>query len=336
MIDLSASYLGLQLKNPLIASASPLCDSLDNIRRLEDHGIAAVVLPSLFEEQLMLESETVDADLSRGAEAFSESLSYFPDLMTYNLGPDGYLELIRQAKASVSIPVIASLNGVSPGGWIRHAREMERAGADAIELNIYSLVTDPARTAAQVEQDYCELVRSVKASVKIPVAVKLSHFFTAIPNLAVRLDAAGADALVFFNRFYQPDLDLEQLEVVPSLTLSRPSELLLRLHWVAVVFGHVRADLAVTGGVQGASEVLKSIMAGARVAMMTSALLQFGVRHLRTVRTDLLRWMEEHEYESFGQMCGSMSQRNVPDPTAYQRGNYMRVLSSYTLRHPLK
>jgi len=336
MIDLSVRYLGLQLKNPLVASASPLCDSLDNIRRLEDHGIAAVVLPSLFEEQLALESETVDADLSRGAEAFSESLSYFPDLMTYNLGPDGYLKLIRQAKAGVSIPVIASLNGVSPGGWIRHARDMEQAGADAIELNIYSLVTDPARAAAQVEQDYCELVRTVKESVKVPVAVKLSHFFTAIPNLAMRLDAAGADALVFFNRFYQPDLDLEQLEVVPSLTLSRPTELLLRLHWVAVVYGHIRADLAVTGGVHGAAEVLKSIMAGARVAMMTSALLQFGVRHLRTVRTDLIRWMEEHEYESFGQMCGSMSQRNVPDPAAYQRGNYMRVLSSYTLRHPLK
>jgi dihydroorotate dehydrogenase (fumarate) len=333
MIDLSTKYLGLHLKNPIVASASPLCDSLDNIRRLEDHGIAAVVLPSLFEEQLILESESVDADLSRGAETFAESLSYLPDLTTYNLGPDGYLELIQEAKSHVSVPVIASLNGVSPGGWVRYAREMQQAGADAIELNIYSLVTDPRRTAAQVEEDYCQLVRSVKERLKIPVAVKLSHFFSAIANLAMRLDGSGADALVLFNRFYQPDLDIEQLEVVPSLTLSQPTELLLRLHWVAIVFGHVRADLAVTGGVHSAADVLKSIMAGARVAMMTSALLKNGVEHLDTVRAELLRWMEEHEYESVSQMCGSMSQRNVPDPTAYERANYMRVLSSYTLRN---
>jgi dihydroorotate dehydrogenase (fumarate) len=333
MIDLGTKYLGLQLKNPIVASASPLCDSLDNIRRLEDHGIAAVVLPSLFEEQLILESESVDADLSRGAETFAESLSYLPDLTTYNLGPDGYLELIREAKSHVSVPVIASLNGVSPGGWVRYAREMQQAGADAIELNIYSLVTDPRRTAAQVEEDYCQLVRSVKERLKIPVAVKLSHFFSAIANLAMRLDGSGADALVLFNRFYQPDLDIEQLEVVPSLTLSQPTELLLRLHWVAIVFGHVRADLAVTGGVHSAADVLKSVMAGARVAMMTSALLKNGVEHLDTVRAELLRWMEEHEYESVSQMCGSMSQRNVPDPTAYERANYMRVLSSYTLRN---
>jgi dihydroorotate dehydrogenase (fumarate) len=333
MIDLSTKYLGLQLKNPVVASASPLCDSLENIRCLEDHGIAAVVLPSLFEEQLILESESVDADLSRGAETFAESLSYFPDLTTYNLGPDGYLELIREAKSRVSVPVFASLNGVSPGGWVRYAREMEQAGADAIELNIYSLVTDPRRTAAQVEEEYCELLRSVKENLKIPVAVKLSHFFSAVPNFATRMDAAGADALVLFNRFYQPDLDLEQLEIVPSLILSQPSELLLRLHWVGIVFGHVRADLAVTGGVHSASDVLKSVMAGARIAMMTSALLRNGVEHLDTVLADLLRWMEEHEYESVSQMCGSMSQQNVPDPAAYQRANYMRVLRSYTLRN---
>ena len=337
MIDLSTRFLGLDLKNPIVASASPLCDSLDKIRSLEDHGIAAVVLPSLFEEQLILESESVDTDLSRGAETSAESLSYFPDLMNYNLGPDGYLELIRKAKAGVSIPVIASLNGVTRGGWVRYAHEMEQAGADAIELNIYSLVTDPSRTAAQVEQSYCDLVRSMKENLKIPIAVKISHFFSAVANFAIRLDSSGADALVLFNRFYQPDLDIEQLEIVPSLTLSHPAELLLRLHWVAIVFGHIRADMAVTGGVHSAQDVLKSVMAGARVAMMTSALLQNGVEHLDTVRAGIVQWMEEHEYESINQMCGSMSQRNVPDPAAYERANYMRVLSSYTPRtQPLR
>ena len=332
MIDLSTRYLGLDLKNPIIASSAPLCASLDKIRRLEDHGIAAVVLPSLFEEQLILESESVDADLSRGAEAFAESLSYFPDLMNYNMGPDGYLDLIRKAKAGVSIPVIASLNGVTPGGWVRYAHEMEQAGADAIELNIYSLVTDLSRTAAQVEQGYCDLVRSMKENLRIPIAVKISHFFSAVANFAIRLDSSGADAIVLFNRFYQPDLDIEQLEIVPSLTLSRSAELLLRLHWVGVVFGHIRADMAITGGVHSAQDVLKSVMAGARVAMMTSALLQNGVEHLDTVRAGIIQWMEEHEYESINQMCGSMSQKNVPDPAAYERANYMRVLSSYTLR----
>lgn len=331
MIDLTTRYLNLTLKNPLVASASPLCESLDNIRRLEDHGIAAVVLPSLFEEQINLESEALHADLSRGAQSFAESLNYFPNLNTYNLGPDGYLDLIRKAKTSVSVPVIGSLNGVSQGGWIRYAREMEQAGADAIELNVYSIVTDPELSADRVEQGYADLVRAVKQSVRIPVAVKLSHFFSAPANAASRLDAAGADALVLFNRFYQPDFDIEALEVVPSLTLSRPQELLLRLHWVAIIFGHVRADLAITGGVHSARDVLKAAMAGARVAMMTSALLENGVEHLDVVLSDLVTWMEEHEYESIRQMCGSMSQRNVPDPAAFQRANYMRVLSSYTL-----
>ncbi len=332
MIDLSTTYLGLGLKNPIVASASPLGDSLDKIRRLEDHEVAAVVLPSLFEEQLSLEGETLDEDLFRGAESFAESLNYFPDLSTYNLGPDGYLELIRKARASVAIPIIGSLNGVSAGGWIRYAREMEQAGADAIELNLYSMVTDPELTAAQVERAYAELVREVKQSVRIPVAVKLSPFFSAPANMAKRLDDAGADALVLFNRFYQPDLDLEELEVVPSLTLSRPEELLLRLHWVAIIFGHVGGDLAITGGVHSAREVLKAVMAGARVTMMASALLHHGLEHLRVVLRDLTSWMEEHEYESIRQMCGSMSQRNVSNPAAFQRANYARVLSSYSMR----
>jgi dihydroorotate dehydrogenase (fumarate) len=332
MIDLRTNYLGLTLENPIVASASPLGESLDSIRRLEDHGIGAIVLPSLFEEQLDLESQALDSDLSRGAEEFFEAASYLPDLRTYNLGPGGYLELVRRAKASVRVPVIASLNGVTEGGWIYYAREIEQAGADAIELNIYSLVTDPERTGAQVEQSYCDLVAAIKRTVHIPVAVKLSHFFSAPANAAKRLDAAGANALVLFNRFYQPDIDIEALEVLPSLTLSRPTELLLRLHWVAIVFGNVRADLAITGGVHTAHDVLKSVMVGARVAMMTSALLQNGIEHLEVVRRDLHKWMEEHEYDSIRQMCGSMSQRNVPNPAAFERANYMRVLSSYTLR----
>ncbi|HVA95788.1 MAG TPA: dihydroorotate dehydrogenase-like protein [Candidatus Dormibacteraeota bacterium] len=336
MIDLSTNYMGMTLKNPIVASASPMCDSVDKIRLLEDHGIAAVVLPSLFEEQLILDSESVDADLSRGAEAFPEASSFLPELIDYNLGPDGYLELIRKAKESVSVPVIASLNGVSPSGWVRYAREMEQAGATAIELNIYSLVTDPSRTAERVEKDYCDLVRMLRESLTIPIAVKLSHFFSAMANFAKRLDTSGANALVLFNRFYQPDLDIELLDVVPTMTLSQPSELLLRLHWVAVIYGHIGADMAVTGGVHRAEDVIKSIMVGARVAMMTSALLENGVDHVDTVRAGVIRWMEEHEYESINQMCGSMSQRNVPDPAAYERANYMRVLSSYTLRTPFR
>lgn len=332
MIDLTTRYLGLRLRNPLVASASPLSDSLDKIRRLEDHEVAAVVLPSLFEEQLELEASTVGSDLWRGAEASPESLNYFPDLDTYNLGPDGYLELIRRAKAAVRVPIIGSLNGVSRGGWIRYAREIEQAGADAIELNIYALATDPLRGAADVEMEYCELVRTVTQTVRIPVALKLSPFFTAIANFAAQLDESGARGLVLFNRFYQPDFDIDALEVVPNMNLSHSSELLLRLHWVAVISGRVRADLAITGGVHSASDVVKALMAGARVTMMTSALLQNGLNHLDTVRRELTGWMEEHEYESVDQMCGCMSQRNTADPQAFERANYMRVLSSYTLK----
>lgn len=333
MINLSTTYMGLKLKNPIVASASPLCDSVDKIRLLEDHGIAAVVLPSLFEEQLIVDSESVDADLSRGADAFPESANFFPRMMTYNLGPYGYLDLIRKAKESVSIPVIGSLNGVSPSGWIEYARDIEQAGASGIELNIYSLVTDTARTGSEVEKDYCQLVRAMRDNLRIPIAVKISHFFSALANFATLLDASGASALVLFNRFYQPDLDIEELEVVPSLTLSDPSELLLRLHWVAIIHGQIKADMAITGGVHSAQDVLKSMMAGARVAMMTSALLQNGVEHLDSVLAGVVRWMEEHEYESINQMCGSMSQRNVSDPAAFERANYMKVLSSYALRN---
>jgi dihydroorotate dehydrogenase (fumarate) len=332
MIDISTTYLGLSLRSPIVASASPINESVANIRQLEDCGVGAVVLPSLFEEQLDLESLEIDSDLARGTESFPESLNYFPDLSTYNLGPEGYLDLIRQAKKSVSIPVIASLNGVSLGGWTRYARLMEQAGADAIELNIYAIVTDPRFTTHEVENGYCELVSQVKGCVGIPVAVKLSHFFTAMAYMAARLAEAGADGLVLFNRFYQPDFDIESLEIVPTLTLSSPQELLLRLHWIAILYGHVRADLAVTGGVHSAQDVLKSMMAGAHIAMMTSTLLQNGIEHATVVLNDLRRWMDEHEYESIRQMRGSMSQRSVSNPAALERGNYMRVLSSYVLR----
>lgn len=332
MIDLSTRYLGLQLASPLVASSSPLCESVDNIRAMEDAGAAAVVLHSLFEEQLEVESTHLDRYLTHGGESYAEALDYFPDLTGYNLGPDGYLEHVRRAKEAVDIPIIGSLNGVSTGGWTDFAKQIEQAGADALELNVYYVPTDPLLTGVQVEQMYADLVRDVKASVTIPVAVKLGHAFTALANVARHLDLAGANGLVLFNRFYLPDFDLERLEVTPRLTLSSPYELLVRLHWVAILYSHVKADLAVTGGVHGSAQVLKAMMAGARVAMMTSALLQNGIAYLTRLRTDVLEWMEAHEYESIAQMQGSMSYRSVAEPAAFERANYMKVLSSYALR----
>jgi dihydroorotate dehydrogenase (fumarate) len=332
MIDLTTTYLGWSLKNPLIVSASPLSEDLDNLRRMEDSGAAAVVLHSLFEEQIHLESQDLSRQLERGTESFAEALTYFPDMADYNFGPEGYLEHIRQAKAALDIPVIASLNGASVGGWTRYAREIQEAGADALELNIYSLPTDPKLSGTQVETMYVNLVRQVKNSLRIPLAVKLGPFFTAFANFAAQLDQAGADALVLFNRFYQPDFDIEQLEVTPTLVLSSPYELLLRLHWVAILHGRVRPDLAVTGGVHSAADVLKAMMAGAKVAMMTSALLKHGIEYLAKVRADLVHWMMEHGYESIRQMQGSMSQRSVADPSAFERANYMKVLRGYALR----
>jgi dihydroorotate dehydrogenase (fumarate) len=337
MIDLGTRYLGLRLANPLVASASPLSESIDNIRAMEDAGAAAVVLHSLFEEQIDVESLHLDRYLSSGTESFPEALNYFPDLDNYNLGPDGYLEHVRRAKAAVGIPVIASLNGVSIGGWVDFARRIQDAGADALELNVYYVPTDPMLTGGAVEQMYVDLVRAVKRTVTIPVAVKLGHAFSAMANMAQRLDAVGVDGLVLFNRFYLPDFDLEHLEVVPRLVLSSPYEVLMRLHWVAILYGHVRADLAVTGGVHGSAQVLKAMMAGARVAMMTSALLQHGIPHLARVRAELVEWMEEHDYASITEMQGSMSYRAVAEPAAFERANYMKVLSSYVLpQNPLR
>jgi dihydroorotate dehydrogenase (fumarate) len=332
MTDLSTRYLGLELASPLVASASPLCESIDNIRRMQDAGAGAIVLHSLFEEQIEVEIRALHQSLSYGTESYAEALSYFPDLYRHNLGPDGYLEHVRKAKKAVSIPIIGSLNAVSTGGWVAFARLIQEAGADALELNMSYIPTDPALGAADVEQMYVDLVRDVRAHVSIPLAIKLGHSFTALANLAGRLDAAGADGLVLFNRFYLPDFDLENLEVVPSLTLSSPAELLVRLHWVAILYGHVGADLAVTGGVHGHEQVIKAMMAGARVAMMTSALLRNGIEHLADVRSGLEAWMDAHDYASIAEMQGGMSYRAVEDPAAFERANYMKVLSSYALR----
>ena len=332
MADLRTEYLGLKLKSPLVASSSPLTDSFEKVRRLEDAGAAAVVLPSIFEEQLSLESNALDRDLSRGTDSFAESLSFLPSYSDYQQGKDAYLGQLRRTKEACGIPILASLNGATAGGWVSFAKEIEQAGADAIELNTYSLATTASQSSAAIEDGVVELVRLVKQATNIPVAVKLSPQYTSIPHLAKALDDAGANGLVLFNRFYQPDFDIVELDVVPKLVLSRPEELLLRLHWIAILYGDVRADLAVTGGVHSAEGVLKSMMAGAQVAMTASALLAKGIAQLTTIEADLVRWMEEHEYESIDQMRGSLSRRAVPDPSAFERGNYIKTLSSYTLR----
>jgi dihydroorotate dehydrogenase (fumarate) len=330
-MDLSTKYLGLNLKNPVVASASPLTRELDNVRRMEDAGVSAVVMHSLFEEQLEIESAELDRHLSTSEHISAEALGMFPEAQTYNMGPEEYLESIVRAKAAVHLPIIGSLNGTTTGGWLRYAKLIQDAGADGLELNIYYLPADPTLTADAVEKRYCDLVREVKKTVGIPVAVKISPFFSAMANMALKLDQAGADALVMFNRFYQPDYDLNELEVVPSLQLSRSNELRLRLHWVAILYGKIKADMAITGGVHTAEDVIKSMMAGARVSMMTSALLQNGIDYTRFVLTEIREWMEKHEYESIRQMQGSMSQQSVPHPSTYERTNYVKVLSSYAL-----
>ena len=332
MINLSTNYMGMNLKNPLVASASPLCEKIDNIKRMEDAGIAAVVLHSLFEEQISLDSKNLDHFLAYGTESYSESLNFFPDMQSYNLGPDGYLDHIRSAKESVNIPIIASLNAASTGNWVNYARLIEQAGADALELNIYFIPTDVEKSGTEIEQTYLNILWDVKANITIPVAVKLNPFFSSIPYMTKRLESAGANALVLFNRFYMPDFDLENLDVVPNLILSNSNELLLRLHWTAILFGNIQPDIAITGGVHTAKDVLKSIMAGAAVTMMTSALLKYGIEHSMHVLTDLYSWLQEHEYESVDQMRGSMSRKSARDRTVFERTNYMKLLSSYVPR----
>ena len=334
MADLTATYLGLALRNPLVASASPLSKRLEMVKRLDDAGIGAIVLYSLFEEQITHQSLELDHYLELGAQSYAESLTYFPDMGRYNVGPEPYLEHLERVKHAVSVPVIGSLNGASSGGWVDYARRIENAGADALELNIYFIPGDPDRTSAELEDMYLNLVADVRGAVGIPLAVKLSPFFTSLPNMARRFVEAGADALVLFNRFYQPDLDIESLDVVPSLELSSSLDLRLPLRWIAMLYGRVHADFALTSGVHQAVDVVKAVMAGANVAMMASELLAHGVPRVSTMLTDLEAWIQDHEYASIAQMRGSMSQRGVAEPAAFERANYMKALNTFDRRLP--
>jgi len=329
MVDLTTTYLGLNLKNPLVASPSPLSEKVENILRMEAVGISAIVMYSLFEEQIIHESLELDHFLSRGTETFAESLTYLPEAGKYTLAPEAYIEALSRAKQAVKIPVIGSLNGVSSGGWIHYAKKIEDAGADALELNLYFLPTDPNMTSAELEDNYVRLVSDVRAEVKIPLAIKLSPFFTAIPNMARRLVDAGANGLVLFNRFYQPDFDLDALEVTPNLVLSNSNELRMPLRWIAILYGKVQADLALTSGVHTGEDAIKAIMAGASVTMTTSALLKHGSIAVGEILGGMEAWMATHEYESVRQMKGSMSQGAVAEPAAFERANYMKVLNSY-------
>jgi dihydroorotate dehydrogenase (fumarate) len=328
-MDLSTTYLGLKLKNPIVPSASPLSHTLDSMKRLEDAGAAAIVMYSLFEEQIAHEAAELDHYLSYGTETYAEALTYFPEPQEFHLGPDEYVNLLRKAKESLKIPVMGSLNGISTGGWINYAKKIEEAGADAIELNVYYIPTDPKLTAQDVENRYLEVLNAVKSTVKIPVAMKLSPFFSSMANMARRLDQAGVGGLVMFNRFYQPDIDLETLEMKPSVNLSTPQAMRLPLRWVAILYGNVKASLAATSGIHTAEDVLKMLMAGADVTMMASSLLKNGPQRITEVLAQMDQWMLEHEYVSVAQMKGSMSQKSVADPSAYERANYMKVLQAY-------
>jgi len=332
MPDLTTNYLGLNLKNPIVASASPLSKKVDTVKKLEDAGVSALVMYSLFEEQIVNESKALDFFLSHGSESFAEAITYFPNLDHYNVGPEEYLELIAKIKKSVSIPVIGSLNGISSGGWVEYAKKIEDAGADALELNIYFVPTDPDVSAVDLEQAYVDLVTDVRKQVRIPLAAKLSPFFTSLPNFANRLVKAGANGLVLFNRFLQPDMDIETLEVVPSLNLSTSVELRLPLRWTAILYGRIKADLALTGGVHTSEDVLKSMMAGASVTMIASELLAHGIGRVPELVNGLTDWMTQFEYESIKQMQGSMSQRAVAEPAAFERANYMKALTSFDSR----
>jgi dihydroorotate dehydrogenase (fumarate) len=328
MVDLTTYYMGMKLRTPLVVSASPLSQEIASIRRLEDVGASAVVLYSLFEEQLRQESLELDYHLNNGTESFAESLSFFPQASEYRLGPEGYVEHIRKARQAVGIPIIASLNGATAGGWAEFAKEIEGAGADALECNIYSIPTDPDVTSAEIEQSYLDIVKSVKKAITIPVAVKVSPYFSNLANMAKRLNQAGANALVLFNRFYQPDIDLEELEIRRNVLLSTPQALRLPLTWIGILYGRVQASLAATSGVHEAPDVIKLLMAGANVTMMCSALLRNGINHLQQVEKGMVDWMQEHEYESVQQMQGSMSQLRCPDPGAFERAQYMRAVKS--------
>jgi dihydroorotate dehydrogenase (fumarate) len=329
MVDLTTTYLGLQLNNPIVASSSPLSQTVETVHKLEEAGVSAVVMYSLFEEQIIKESMKLDEDLFRGTDTFAEALSYLPDFGQYSIGPEVYLNHLSEVKKNVTFPVIGSLNGVSTGGWIDYARKIEDAGADALELNIYYLSTDIEKTCSELEDDYVTLVRDVGERVSIPIAIKLSPFFTALPNFVKRLSEAGVNGLVLFNRFYQPDFDLEELTVVPNLVLSNSDEIRLPLRWIAILYGRIPVDFALTSGVHTATDVLKAVMAGASVTTIASEFLQNGIGSAGQMLKNLEAWMKEHEYDSINQMKGSMSQQAVGEPSNLERTNYMKVLSSY-------
>jgi dihydroorotate dehydrogenase (fumarate) len=329
-MDLTTNYLGLKLRNPLVASSSPLTRHLNPLRQMEDAGAAAVVLYSLFEEEINQETKTLDRYLTEGVESYAEALSYFPEAPTYRaIGPDAYLEHIRLAKERLDIPVIASLNGVSTGGWIEYARQIEEAGADGLELNVYYLPTSLGMDGTEVEQLYLDILRDVKKTVNLPVAMKLSPYFSATANMAKRLVEGGADGLVLFNRFYQPDLDLQELEVVPNLVLSNSHEMRLPLRWIAILYGRLQTDFALTTGVHTSTDALKGLAAGANVVMMTSEILQNGIGRFGEILAEMVAWLIENEYDSLEQLRGSLSQINCAAPAAFERANYMRVVSSY-------
>ncbi|MBD2626268.1 dihydroorotate dehydrogenase-like protein [Trichormus variabilis] len=328
-MDLTTTYLGMKLRSPLVPSASPLSEDIDNIQRMEEAGAAAVVMHSLFEEQLLLERYELHHHLTQGTESFPEALTYFPDSMSFRVGPETYLAHIQKAKQKVSIPIIASLNGSSVGGWTNYAKQIQQAGADALELNIYYVPTDIELTSNEIEQTYMDILRAVKAAVTIPVAVKLSPYFTNMANMAKRLDEAGANALVLFNRFYQPDINLNLLDVEPNVLLSTPHSMRLPLRWIAILYGHIHADLAATSGIHRGEDALKMLMAGAKITMLCSVLLRHGINHIRVIEQEMRQWMQEQEYESIQQMQGSMSQKHCPNPSAFERAQYMRSLTTY-------
>jgi dihydroorotate dehydrogenase (fumarate) len=328
-MDLSTTYLGLKLKNPLVASASPLSKNVDSCRRLEDAGISAIVSYSLFEEQITHQVYELDHYMTKGTESFSESLSYFPEPAEIKVGPEEYTKYIASVKKAVKIPFIASLNGYSEGGWVSYAKKIQEAGADALELNVYFLPTDPNLSSLDVENTYLNILRSVKAQVTIPVAVKIGPYFSSMTSMANRLSETGVDGLVLFNRFYQPDIDLENLSVVPNVLLSTPQAMRMPLRWIAILYGRIKVDLAATGGIHSADDVLKMLMAGANVTMLCSVLLKKGPEHVAVILENLRQWMQDHEYDSVAQMRGSMSQQSCANPAAFERANYMKALREY-------
>ncbi|MFA7289689.1 MAG: dihydroorotate dehydrogenase-like protein [Melioribacteraceae bacterium] len=330
-MDLTTKYMGLQLKNPIVPSASPLSQSVDSVKAMENAGAAAVVVYSLFEEQITHESGELDHYLSYGSESYAEATSYFPEPEQFHLTPYQYLDHIADLKKAVKIPIIGSINGVSNGGWVKYAKSIEDAGADALELNLYYIATNPNITGSEIENMYVDTLQAVKSNVKIPVSVKLSPFFTSMSNIARRLDNAGADSLVLFNRFYQPDFDLEKLEVVPNLVLSSNWEMRLPLRWISILYSNVKCSLAATSGIHNHEDIIKVMMAGGDIAMVCSELLKNGIPRITEMLKGLEDWMRENEYNSIDLMKGSMSQKSVAEPAAFERANYMKTLQSYKI-----